>query len=224
MKRRAIGSGLLALACVAALAPAPVAAGAVFIVRHAEKQSEANEKEVPLSEAGRARARRLAEALRDAKIAAIYSTDTVRTLSTAEPLARAGKLTPGLYDANAPDAASLLAARIAKEHGGENVLVVGHSNTIGPLVAALGCSDEVKVGPQEYDGLWIVMPASSSGAAASAAAPGPTPGAAVLLRLRLCCSSRPRVIGATSPITSTDAGSGTSPETCTASGVSFAGP
>ncbi len=183
MKRRRIGSTLLtlALACGAAFAPTRFATAAVFIVRHAEKQSEANEKEVPLSEVGRARARRIADVLRDAKIVAIYSTDTVRTLSTAEPLARAGKLTPRLYDANGPDAASLLAARIAKEDGGGNVLVVGHSNTIGPLAAALGCPEEVKVGPQEYDGLWIVIPGTSGAAAAS----GPAPGGATLLRLRL---------------------------------------
>ncbi|MCA1580655.1 MAG: histidine phosphatase family protein [Acidobacteria bacterium] len=184
MKSRVIG-GLLAIALLIALLPARFAVAAVFIVRHAEKQSEANEKEVPLSEAGRARARRLAEVLRDAKIAAIYSTDTVRTRATAEPLARAGRLTPQLYDANGPDAASLLAARIAKEHGGENVLVVGHSNTVGPLVAALGCADEVRVGPREYDGLWIVIPASSAGGAASASAPGPSAGGSTLLRLRL---------------------------------------
>ena len=160
--------------CLAVLAPSicpAAAAAAVFVVRHAEKQSEANDRDVPLSEAGRARAKRLAAMLKDAGIVAIYSTDTVRTRTTAEPLASASKIEPVLYDSSGPDAWKTLADRILREHRGDNVLVVGHSNTIAPLVEALGCKDRVTVGAQEYDGLWIVVPA-------------PTGGVATLLRLR----------------------------------------
>ena len=171
-RRRMLPASVL---CLAALAPSicpAAAAAAVFVVRHAEKQSEANDRDVPLSEAGRARARRLAAMLHDAGIVAIYSTDTVRTRTTAEPLASASKIEPVLYDSSGPDAWKTLADRILREHRGDNVLVVGHSNTIAPLVEALGCKDRVTVGAQEYDGLWIVVPAPAPG------------GAATLLRLR----------------------------------------
>ncbi|MEO8432526.1 MAG: phosphoglycerate mutase family protein [Acidobacteriota bacterium] len=174
--RKTPGRRLLAAAASAATlfflsARSPAA---VFIVRHAEKQTDANEKEVPLSEAGRARARRLAEILRDARIVAVYSTDTVRTLSTAEPLMKASRIEPAIYgtgpSGGEPDLKPL-ADRIRKEHPEGNVLVVGHSNTIAPLVRALGSRETVEVGAKEYDGLWVVVPA-----------PGDAP--VVLLRLR----------------------------------------
>jgi probable phosphoglycerate mutase len=170
----------LALLLLAAALETPAAPAAVFLVRHAEKQTESNEREVPLSEAGRTRARHLAGMLRDAGIVAIYSTDTVRTLSTAEPLAKERHLIPILYDATTAAGLAALAARIAKEHPEENVLVVGHSNTIAPLARALGCAEEISIGGADYDGLWIVVPAgdvSGSGTGARTAAPG-------LIRLR----------------------------------------
>lgn len=155
---------------------APALHGAVFIVRHAEKASESNEKDVPLSNDGKARARRIAAILKDAEIAAIYSTDTVRTLETARPLAEAIGRQPVLYvAATGPDGKMdlrALARQIRAEHAGGNVLVVGHSNTIGPLVHALDCAEDVAVAGSEYDGLWIVVSPTGHG------------GSAVLLRLR----------------------------------------
>lgn len=148
--------------------------GAVFIVRHAEKQADANAKEVPLSPAGQARAERVARLLRDARIVAIYSTDTVRTRSTASPLARATKVEVSIYDpTGAGGQVDLrpLAERIRREHGAGNVLVVGHSNTIAPLIRALGSTEEVRIGDQDYDGFYIVVPSGT----------GASP---VLLRLR----------------------------------------
>jgi probable phosphoglycerate mutase len=167
----------IGLSLVFAAVAVPAARAAVFIVRHAEKQTESNDKDVPLSEAGQARARRIAQILRDSGIVAVYSTDTVRTRATAEPLATALHLQPILYDASASTSASMgastststststameaLAARIRKDHARDNVLVVGHSNTIAPLVKALGSSDAVSIGAGDYDGLWIVVPAAS---------------------------------------------------------------
>ncbi len=72
MSPRAARAALFALVLAAAILPARIAAGAVFIVRHAEKETESNEKDVALSEAGRARAARLAAILHDARIAAIF--------------------------------------------------------------------------------------------------------------------------------------------------------
>jgi broad specificity phosphatase PhoE len=162
---RLVRLGILALLVWAALLPAGASA-AVFVVRHAEKQTEDNAKEVPLSDAGRARASRLATILRDAKILAVYSTDTVRTLATAEPLARAAHIQPVLYETAGTDAMKSLADRIRREHPSDNVLVVGHSNTVGPLLQALGCTETVDVKGGEYDGLWVVVPAAVGAAPA----------------------------------------------------------
>jgi len=38
-----------------------------------------------------------------------------------------------------------------------NVLVVGHSNTVGDVVTRLGAGETVKVGDNEYDNLFIVL-------------------------------------------------------------------
>ena len=118
------------------LAHPAAAQRAVFVVRHAEKQSESNEPGVPLSEAGRARANRLAALLKSAGVTAIYSTDFVRTLETAEPLA----------------------ARLKAEHPRDTVLVVGHSNTVPPLLKALGCSESIEIAAAQYDDLFAVVP------------------------------------------------------------------
>jgi 2,3-bisphosphoglycerate-dependent phosphoglycerate mutase len=133
---------------------------AVFVVRHAEKASEANDASVPLSEAGTARAKRLAAILKDAGITAIYSTDTVRTRKTAEPLAAFARTDVRIYEATTADGkvdVQPLAERLRKEHAKDAVLVVGHSNTIGPLLAALGCTEDVSIAGNEYDNLFIVV-------------------------------------------------------------------
>ena len=134
---------------------------AVFVVRHAEKQSEANEPGVPLSEAGRARAGRLAALLKNAGVAAIYSTDTVRTLETAEPLARALKIAVRKYSHLGPDGKPdlrPLADRLKAEHARDIVLVVGHSNTVPPLLKALGCAEDMTIAAGQYDDLFTVVP------------------------------------------------------------------
>ncbi len=150
---------LLALALVLRAAPAP-AQSAVFAVRHAEKASEASDPAVPLSEAGRRRAQRLAEILRDCGITAIYTTDTVRTRATAEPLARALHLTPRIYEAKdasgKPTPAPLL--ELLRQEPRAVVLVVGHSNTVPELLTALGAPKKVEIVDSEYDDLFLLVP------------------------------------------------------------------
>ncbi len=134
---------------------------AVFVVRHAEKQSEANEPGVPLSEAGRARAERIARMLKNAGVTAIYSTDTVRTLETAKPLARALQIAIRKYAAKGADGGPdlrPLADRFKSEHARDVVFVVGHSDTVPALLKALGCSEEVQITADRYDDLFVVVP------------------------------------------------------------------
>ena len=163
---------ILAAAASLLLTHSAAAQRAVFVVRHAEKQSESNERGVPLSEAGRARAQRLAALLKNSAVAAIYSTDTVRTLETAEPLARALKIAVRKYSSVGPDGKTNLqplADRLKSEHARDTVLVVGHSDTVPPLLKALGCAEDITIPAGQYDDLFTVVPRAD--------------GPAVLLRL-----------------------------------------
>jgi broad specificity phosphatase PhoE len=122
----------------------------LFLVRHAEKLDQTDAS--PLTERGQLRAKKLAEFLRDADIQAVYSTDFVRTRETARPLAEARKLTVQTYPAH--DAA--FAEALRKQHHGQRVLVVGHSNTIPKLVNALAGTNLTNLADSEYDAVFVV--------------------------------------------------------------------
>jgi broad specificity phosphatase PhoE len=141
-------------ALVAALlivAPAS-AQEAVFLVRHAEKASNATD--APLSDAGERRAEALARHLKDARVAAIYTTEYQRTIRTGEPLARAIGLRV-ISMTGGPDA---FVSRIRAEHPREVALVVGHSNTLPDLIKAFGASDTITIADDEYDNLFVLVP------------------------------------------------------------------
>jgi len=108
----------------------------VFVVRHAEKdmRDTANHNP-PLSKEGEKRAKDLKKKMRDISLDAIFSTNTIRTESTAKPTVESKKLTIQSYDARNLKA---LAELIKTKYAGKNVLVVGHSNTLLPTVQALG--------------------------------------------------------------------------------------
>ena len=128
-----------------------------YIVRHAEKAqpSEAATMQTtgnpPLSDAGNLRAAALQERLSREKLVAVYSTNTIRTIATATPTARAHQLELQLY-ARVND--SLLQA--LKQQKG-NVLIVGHSNTVDDLVNGLLGRKELSDLPDAaYDNLFII--------------------------------------------------------------------
>jgi broad specificity phosphatase PhoE len=142
--------GIAAFATALLLVTAAAAAQkAVFVVRHGEKVSSDDQR---LSEAGKARGQRLAKMLADAGIAAVYSTDTERTLGTARPLAEARRLRVSVYDEPAA-----LAEKVRNEHAGESVLVVGHSNTVPEILKAFGCAEPVTIAAGEYDNLFLIV-------------------------------------------------------------------
>ena len=141
----------------------------VILVRHAELQGAAmaEPKHLPLSEAGEARAKRLASMLKDSGIGAIYVTDFVRTNKTAEPLSR--ELNKELTVLPKGDAQELV-QRLRKSHGNQTVLLVGHTDTLPGLLKALGHPVEIKIAPDDYSNIFVVIPKSE--------------GAPTLLRLR----------------------------------------
>jgi broad specificity phosphatase PhoE len=162
---------LLALATLAACAPAnrpgvpaPDVAGTttVIVVRHAEKEAQPAA-DPPLTAAGEARARALIDAVRGMPVTAIVSTDFARTRSTAAPLAARLGLAPELVDARLPDHPRQVAAGVLARHRGETVVVVGHSNTVPDIVAALGAPRPAPICDAEYDNLYVVrVPASGA--------------------------------------------------------------
>ena len=150
MRRRAF----LWLVVALVSAPAAVAAQAepvvVYLARHAER-AEDGTNDPPISEAGWARSRLLAEMLRDAGLTHIHSTDYKRTRSTGEPTAGATGLAITSYD---PSDLAAAAARLAATPGRH--LVLGHSNTTPGFVEALGGDPGPPIEEFEYDRLYIV--------------------------------------------------------------------
>lgn len=122
----------------------------VYLVRHAER-AEDGTNDPPISDAGEARARLIADMLRDAGVERVHSTDYERTRATAAPLARRLGLPVETYEGS--DLAGL-AERI-RASGGRH-LVVGHSNTTPDAVAALGGEPGSPIDEMEYDRLYVV--------------------------------------------------------------------
>jgi broad specificity phosphatase PhoE len=155
MLRRPLPLLVILLAC----APAHLAAQVttVILVRHAERVDDAPDS--PLSDAGRARAQALADALVDAGVAAIITTQYQRTKQTAEPLAMRLGITPfeAAAGGDASSHARAIAARIRTEYAGSVVLVVGHSNTTPMIVEALGVTNAGEIADAEHDRMYVVV-------------------------------------------------------------------
>lgn len=153
MVRLPVLAFLLAASFVSATSPA-MAQRAVIVVRHAEKLDQS--KDPPLSEAGAARASRLATVLRDAQVTALYATEYRRTRDTLQPLAVALGLTVSVVDSGDPVG---LVRRIRSDHADSVVAVAGHSNTVPRILELLGAPPPViQLRDEEYDNLFIVTP------------------------------------------------------------------
>lgn len=137
---------------VAAPSPSPVA---IFIVRHAEKETDVG-RDPNLNEAGRSRAGTdLVELLDGAPIDAAYVTQWRRTQQTAAPLLERLGLEPEVVETDDGFEAAL-ARRLLTEHPGETLLVVGHSNTNPALIEALGAPPPT-IDDHDYDDVYLVL-------------------------------------------------------------------
>jgi broad specificity phosphatase PhoE len=130
-------SSLLALVAVAA--PLAAQPATVVLVRHAERAT-APASDPILTEAGTARAQALKVALANAGVSAVITTHLQRTQLTARPLADSLGLTIQAIRVGGPIEAHLdsVAAAVRRQPRGATVLVVGHSNTVPGIIAALG--------------------------------------------------------------------------------------
>lgn len=143
---------LFVIAFVAALmASLPVCAQVTVILsRHAEKAATPP-KDPPLSSAGEKRSALLASMLADAGVDAIFVTELQRTQQTAAPLAARVHVTPIVIPAADTDAL----VKAIRERKSGVVVVIGHSNTLPAIVAALG-GPGVKIADNEYDNLFVL--------------------------------------------------------------------
>jgi broad specificity phosphatase PhoE len=125
-----------------------------YIVRHAEKEAAGPNMsgDVPLTTEGKDRALKLMDLLEDKKLVAVYSTNTIRTKSTAQPTADYFHLPVKVYGPG-PDSAFI--AELRKYEA--NVLVVGHSNTVDDIVNGLLGKNKLKdLDDSEYNRLFVV--------------------------------------------------------------------
>lgn len=129
-----------------------------YIVRHAEKAVPSEgpvmntPDDPPLSGAGARRAEALRDKLKNKRISYIFSTDTKRTLATAEPLSTSTGLTIQTYRSR-PDSAFI--NQLKQLQG--NTLIVGHSNTVDEIVNGLANGNKLTdLADSEYDNLFIV--------------------------------------------------------------------
>lgn len=137
----------LLLAGLAAPAPPPQT---IFVMRHLNTPAGASDPD--LLPEGQRRAAALAHWFRRGeRPVAIYVTDYRRTRQSAAPLAAALHLTPIVY--NPADTPGLI-ARVRAENG--NVLVIGHSNTVPDIVAALGGARPEPLGHDDFGDMWRV--------------------------------------------------------------------
>lgn len=129
----------------------------VIVIRHAERDT-ISAADPPLSAAGEARAALLARMFGDhqnvGRLDAIYVTATLRSRSTAAPLAGKLGIVPIVAGADDPKA---LARRVLRENSGRRVLVIGHVNTVPDIVAALtGRNDIPKIDERDFGEMYVV--------------------------------------------------------------------
>jgi len=130
----------------------------VILVRHAEKGTEPPA-DPPLTPAGSQRAQDLVTALADVGVTAIITSDRRRTRETAAPTAKARHLEP--VEIGRPDGS--LARHVAavvtevRRHPGGVVLVVGHTDTLPEIVAALGGPSIGAIPDAEFGNLFMLV-------------------------------------------------------------------
>lgn len=135
----------------------------IYVVRHAEKASGIDmatmkpTTDPPLTIEGEERALALKQKLGSKNIKHIYSTNTVRTISTARPLKELYIGMPIQIYSSKADSMEAFIQKIKTIKKGD-VLIVGHSNTIDDIANKLAGSTVVPgdLKDSEYDNLYIL--------------------------------------------------------------------
>lgn len=140
-------------------APAAAMPDLVILVRHAERAAEPPG-DPALTPAGEQRAQALAQTLAALRVSAIVTTQFRRTRDTAAPLARALGVQPQVVGAGPGGTAGHVqaVADAVRAHSGV-VLVVGHSNTVTAVLAALGGPKLPDLCETSFHHAFFVLPA-----------------------------------------------------------------
>ena len=130
----------------------------IMFVRHAEVAAIPGDNDPPLSATGRVRAEALADFVEDVDVLsgvdAIYASEFRRTQETAAVVAE--RLGVDVEIANHSEVSDFM-ARVQREHRGDIVLIVSHSNLIGPLIAELhGHQSVPEIVENEFDNFYVV--------------------------------------------------------------------
>ncbi|MGD2166800.1 MAG: phosphoglycerate mutase family protein [Gammaproteobacteria bacterium] len=130
----------------------------VLFVRHADTDTYMQGDNPGLNARGFTRAEELADFIEDidviAGVDAIYASEFKRTQQTADAVAR--RLELEVLLANPYDVEAFM-ADVLRNHKGEIVLVVTHSDAIAPLIEELHGSKNVpEIAADEYDNFYIV--------------------------------------------------------------------
>ncbi|MEO1075836.1 MAG: phosphoglycerate mutase family protein [Bacteroidota bacterium] len=128
----------------------------LYLLRHAETGEG---RDPGLSDEGQARAEALAALLVDRRIAAIYTSQFARTQATAQPLADTLGLDVGVRPLDTADprgSAALAVREIAAAHFPQQIVIVGHSNTIPAMIEALTDTPMADLAHDAYDDLFVV--------------------------------------------------------------------
>lgn len=125
-----------------------------YFIRHAEKDlSDTSNRNPDLTPEGEARAERWKDYFTDKDIDAVYSTDYLRTMRTAQPTALANQVTVIKYNPS-----DLFSTDFKMDTAGKNIVVVGHSNTTPNFAnAALGETLFKDIDESEYFHLYHVQ-------------------------------------------------------------------
>jgi phosphohistidine phosphatase SixA len=157
---------IIAIAALAACKPKPPArlpvpvsedstflTGTFYLVRHAERFEGPDS---TLTPEGRVRAGVLNRLLKDSAINKIYITPYRRSVETADSLRIFQQVDTVYYQ---PDTTgeSLIYELTRREDWGKHILVIGHANTLIPIMKSLGARPPVdSIGSNEYNRLFIV--------------------------------------------------------------------
>ncbi|WP_126247231.1 histidine phosphatase family protein [Chitinophaga rhizosphaerae] len=127
--------------------------GTFFLVRHAEKNPGADS---TLTAAGERRAGKLYQLLKDSAIQRIYSTPFRRTMQTGDSLRIRLGIDTVTYPADSTGEA-LLYEISRRGDWGKRILVIGHSNTLLPLMRSLNAKPDIdSIADKDYGNLFII--------------------------------------------------------------------
>lgn len=146
-----------ALVLSVAAEPATAQPSTVIVVRHAEK-ALAPANDPALTEAGSQRALDLAATLSGARVGSVITTQYERTRATGRPVAESIGQPPIVVRAEGGTQAhaEAVAAVVKGRPAGEVVLVVGHSNTVPAIIAALGGPKLADLCDTQYSHLYVL--------------------------------------------------------------------